>query len=1032
MEEKPLLSDQDDVIQDIDDARYVWINNPEENESYEYCSNQTVTTKYTPYNFIFKNLLEQFRRVANFYFLVVCVIQLIPGISPLSPAASIAPLVLVLGITAIKDAYEDWKRSQSDKEVNSLLVLLLNNGAWSYVKWEDVVVGDIVRIKEGEGIPADIVPLSTSNPNGDVYVETSNLDGETGQKTRHILPFTSKYIDEVSLSSLKGKVVTAQPNISLDSFDAKWVDAQGNVVPLNESQIILRGSRLQNTEWVNGVVVFTGEDTKLVMNQQDAPSKFTHVERRLNIYIIGVMIFIIILCITSATISLFWQRYNAEMMFYLYIPLQQVDVVEDILLKFGEDFLTFFVLYSNLIAISLYVSMEFVKLCSSILLSYDLDLFDDMKGGIVIKTSNLLEELGQVTHVFSDKTGTLTENKMIFRKCSILGEKFHMNHKNETKNSFSKSAKDETVLSSDIIKNEPLLYLPFFLGIALNHTINVKKTGDDDNDVEFSSSSPDEEALVKGISSYGIKLLERTHDEVKLNIHGKDITYKVLDVIPFNSDRKRMSVIVEEESDTGNKIVLYCKGADNVIFERLSEVHDNRIIRKTKAHIDYYSKMGLRTLCFSYKVLSSSEYQSWKIKYDKALASLVDRKTKVDQVGEMIENSFTLIGASAIEDKLQEKVPETLQDLLRAQIKVWVLTGDKQETAISIGKSCKIITSRTKLIILNSNNADDCEADIHTHLKSIDSIKDPVVLVINGNTLTHTLAIEKELFLKLALKCDSVICSRVSPIQKAQVVALVKKHDKNTVTLSIGDGANDVSMIQEADVGIGIRGREGSQASQTADFSIAKFCFLKRLLFVHGRYAYLRVAELIQYSFYKNTAITALQFYYAFYNGFSGQTLLDSWVITVFNMLFTSWTILVFAIFEKDLPEAYLLHYPELFNRSKNNTDFNPKTFFMWILNGIWHSIAFYFGSLLLWDDVMGQNGQTFGLWSFGTIACSACIVTVTLKLAIDTHYWPWIMFVCSIGSVVIYFVFLIVYGFVNFLEPNNMFYMFSILRSFR
>jgi len=291
----------------------------------------------------------------------------------------------------------------------------------------------------------------------------------------------------------------------------------------------------------------------------------------------------------------------------------------------------------------------------------------------------------------------------------------------------------------------------------------------------------------------------------------------------------------------------------------------------------------------------------------------------------------------------------------------------------------------------------------------------PLALIVDGKSLSFALSLDeaKSLFLSFSMHCTTVICCRVSPIQKAQVVALVKKNNPSVVTLSIGDGANDVSMIQEADVGVGIRGREGSQASRSADFSIAKFRYLKKLLFVHGRYTYVRVAQLIQYSFfYKNVAFITIQFYFAFFNGFSGQSLIDSWVISVFNLFFTSWPILIFAMFEKDVQEFYLQKYPELYNRTQNNSDFTLKTFYFWMVNAIWHSLVFYFGTLLLWDTT-NRDGTTYDLWSFGNMAVSTCVVTVTLRLAIDTLYWPWMMFVCSIGSVIIYFIFLIVYGFI-------------------
>jgi len=510
-----------------------------------------------------------------------------------------------------------------------------------------------------------------------------------------------------------------------------------------------------------------------------------------------------------------------------------------------------------------------------------------------------------------------------------------------------------------------------------------------------------------------------------VNIQGNDTSFKILDVLEFSSARRRMSVIVCFPS---GKIELFCKGADFIIFEKLASDNDPQLLKDTQQHVNYYSSKGLRTLCFASRALKPGEYEHWKQIYTQATLAIADRASKVEQAAEMIEKNLYLQGVSAIEDKLQAGVPETLADLLRAEIKVWVLTGDKQETAISIGRSANLIQGDSQLLKLNCTSSEQFRLLMSSFLNEVQSndlSNGHFILVVDGKSLSYALSETQEDLLQLVLYCSCVICCRVSPIQKAQVVKLVKYNVERTVTLSVGDGANDVSMIQEADIGIGIQGREGSQASRSADFSISRFHMLRRLLFVHGRYAYLRVAHLIQYSFYKNLAITSLQFYFAFYNGFSGQTLLESWVISVFNLFFTSIPVVVFAIFERDISDKYLEQFPELYRRSKNNTDFNPVTFTLWLLDAVWHSLVFFFGALFLWNQVLGQSGHVFGLWSFGTISCTACVITVTFRLALCTNYWPWITFVCSILSIGTYFLFLIVYGYITFLPQVDMFMLF-------
>jgi phospholipid-transporting ATPase len=338
------------------------------------------------------------------------------------------------------------------------------------------------------------------------------------------------------------------------------------------------------------------------------------------------------------------------------------------------------------------------------------------------------------------------------------------------------------------------------------------------------------------------------------------------------------------------KIKLYCKGADTVILERLSE--NNPFVEPTLMHLEEYATEGLRTLCVAMREIPEDEYARWSQLYDKASTTLVNRSEELDRAAEMIEQDMFLLGATAIEDKLQDGVPDTIHTLQEAGIKVWVLTGDRQETAINIGYSCKLLNEEMSLIVCNEENHWDTKNFLEAKLKEISDVKNrgedlevmiqvahfrlsfflftdlfcvcllqPLALVIDGRALTFALEkdIEKILF-DLAVLCKAVVCCRVSPLQKALVVKLVKKYT-HAILLAIGDGANDVSMIQAAHVGIGISGVEGLQAARSADFAISQFRFLKKLLLVHGAWSYQRLSKMIFYYFYKNVALYLTQFW---------------------------------------------------------------------------------------------------------------------------------------------------------------------------
>jgi phospholipid-transporting ATPase len=313
------------------------------------------------------------------------------------------------------------------------------------------------------------------------------------------------------------------------------------------------------------------------------------------------------------------------------------------------------------------------------------------------------------------------------------------------------------------------------------------------------------------------------------------------------------------------KIRIYCKGADTVILERLHA--NNPIVETTLQHLEEYASDGLRTLCLAMREIPEDEYQQWHKIFDTANTTVSgNRADELDKAAELIEKDFTLLGATAIEDRLQDGVPDTIHTLQTAGIKIWVLTGDRQETAINIGMSCKLISEDMTLLIINEETAEATRDNLQKKLEAVKTQAnsgdvEPLALVIDGKSLTFALEKSMEkLFLDLAVGCKAVVCCRVSPLQKALVVKLVKRHLKSLL-LAIGDGANDVSMIQAAHVGVGISGMEGLQAARSADVAIGQFRFLRKLLLVHGAWSYSRISRVILYSFYKNITLYMTQFW---------------------------------------------------------------------------------------------------------------------------------------------------------------------------
>lgn len=433
-------------------------------------------------------------------------------------------------------------------------------------------------------------------------------------------------------------------------------------------------------------------------------------------------------------------------------------------------------------------------------------------------------------------------------------------------------------------------------------------------EIVYQASSPDEGALVSGAATMGYQFTTRRPRSVNIQVGPHDLEYEILNVCEFNSTRKRMSTIVRGPD---RKIKLYCKGADTVILERLGT--ENEFVDATMQHLEDYATEGLRTLCVAMREIPEKEYQHWSQIYERASTTIQNRGEELDKAAELIEKNLFLLGATAIEDKLQDGVPETIHTLQQAGIKVWVLTGDRQETAINIGYSCKLIQEDMSLIICNEQTHWETKEFLENKVKAIKSTYqrgddiEPLALIIDGKTLGFALEKDVEkVFLDLAVLCKAVVCCRVSPLQKALVVKLVKRNLK-AILLAIGDGANDVSMIQAAHVGVGISGLEGLQAARSADFAISQFRYLKKLLLVHGAWSYQRLSKLILFSFYKNICLYTTQFWYAFYNGFSGQTVYESWTISLYNVALTVLPPLSLGIFDQYVSARMLDRYPQMY-----------------------------------------------------------------------------------------------------------------------
>ncbi|XP_078054498.1 phospholipid-transporting ATPase IC-like isoform X2 [Mustelus asterias] len=965
------------------------------------------------------------------------------------------PLTFVLGITAVKDIIDDIARHRSDKEINNRPCDILVGESLTVAKWKELQVGDVVCLKKNDFVPADLFLLSSSEPNSLCYVETAEIDGETNLKYRQALSDTHSEVNTMDqLAQFNGRIICEKPNCDLHSFTGTlfWKNQEFS---LDNEQILLRGCRIRNTEKCYGVVLFAGVDTKIMKNSGRYILKKTRIEHLMNRVVLLVLLILAGLSFCLAVGSAVWGVKFGNKVPYLNIT------SEGGFSPGYQGFVSFWgyvIILNSILPMSLYVTFELLHVVQSFFINWDIKMYcAERDCPAKARTTTLNEELGQIKYIFSDKTGTLTQNIMTFKKCSIGGRVYGNQFDDVNKatvvdfswNTFAdgKLTFHDSSLPDLIRSGGDSGVHEFFKLLAVCHTVMAE---DKNGQLAYQAASPDEEALVTAARNFGYVFLSRTQDTITISELGVQRTYTMLAILDFNSCRKRMSVILE---DSEGKIKLYCKGADAVIYERLcpSCLHKEC----TQTALDYFAAETLRTLCLAYKEVDESYFKDWNQRHHKASVVLQNRGTLLEELYEEIETDLVLIGATAIEDKLQDGVPETIQNLKEADIKIWVLTGDKKETAINIGYSCKLLSDRMVLFEghdvsktlekLQMNNYTNKDNNIATISGAISSSEQPDMLscsnkalIITGSFLNKFIRrlkrskrkkphcwklrtaicpqsreevdceeeAHERAFVELACQCKAVICCRVTPKQKAMVVQLVKKY-KSAITLAIGDGANDVNMLKTAHIGVGISGQEGMQAVLSSDYSLAQFRYLERLLLVHGRWSYLRICKFLRYFLYKTFAFSFVQIWFSFFNGFSGLSVFEKWCISFYKVAYSWLPILFLGALDQDVGDNLSMKHPKLYKIGQRNELFNYRIFLITLFHGLLSSIVLFFIPYGAFLESGGRDGTAVSDYqSLSTTIGTAVVFSVNLEVMLEISYWTVPSVLSIIISLGLYFCF--------------------------
>lgn len=1029
-------------------------------EEVHYPLNTIITSKYTPFNFVPLNLWEQFHKAANTYFLVISIIMALGQYTTLFKGfikfwSTAAALLVMMSASAVMAALDDKRRHQADARTNSqraVIVAETRRGRVSVDKleWACIKVGDILLVQSEEEFPADMVLLASSSEGGLCYVSTANLDGETNLKIKTAAASTQKELlsnwrtvagtdgrppsmseipplDQAveNISKIGGHVQAEAPQMSIHNFTGSLRMGHSPEEALGPKQLLLRGTLLRNTKWCIGLVVYTGPETRMVMNSQKAKPKYANIESVVNRSLVVVIGALCLLALTSDVFYLMTKN-NFQNLWYLFPEgtMSAITLPEPI----GYWF-TFFILYSNLMPISLYFTMEVCNAMQSYFIKSDLKMYDEEQDCPAnARTTNLSHELGQVGYIFSDKTGTLTQNVMELKRIAVGNDIYGTT-------SEARGFQGGAALATARQQPKKADAIDAFLEIlAVSHT--VVSTRDQNGQMRYEAESPDEGALVDAAAALGWVFHARTSQTLSVEIASMgNRTYTVLALNAFTSSRKRQSMVVRKPS---GEVVLLVKGADDIMQLRAANPASFPM-----GHLTTFAKEGLRTLVLGRRVLSEAEFNAWHLEYSSAQAAMQDREGALAAVADKIEQRLEIVGVTAIEDKLQVGVPSTIVKIREAGIKLWVLTGDKLETARNIGFSTRVLSSEMEIFIMDQPSLCKEQLDTFDTLsREIEASKCGRVMAIlvtgqflevalhqdseendlssSDSTSRRTPALPKlatsescegrheKQFLEVAKRCSVVIACRVSPLQKAEMVRIVRRGIKPTpVTLAIGDGANDVPMIQEAQVGVGISGREGRQAVNSADFAIAQFRYLERLLLVHGRWNYRRACKFVLYSFWKNSVLVLLMFYYTFISGYAGTSLFEDMVRASYNFVLGT-PIIATGVFDRDLSEAEVLDNPGLYASGRLGLDLNPIKLLEMLLSALVHSLV-----ILL---VMSFASESFSLvgagdfYTFGTTVFSVLIIAMNYRVIFITRTWNWISVVSWLFSFVFYGFFLVMY----------------------
>ncbi|CCK69918.1 aminophospholipid-translocating P4-type ATPase NEO1 KNAG_0D01670 [Huiozyma naganishii CBS 8797] len=918
----------------------------------KYPTNEVSNAKYNAITFVPTLLYEQFKFFFNLYFLIVALSQAVPALRIGYLSSYIVPLAFVLTVTMSKEALDDVQRRRRDMESNNELYEVVSQNRM--VPSKDLKVGELVKLHKGDRVPADMILLRSSESSGETFIKTDQLDGETDWKLR-VAPAVTQSLDDSDLQN-KITITASAPKKSIHAFLGKVTYKNSSSNPLSIDNTLWANTVLASTGYCVGCVVYTGKDTRQAMNTTVATVKTGLLELEINSIskILCASVFAL-----SVALVCFAGFHNND--WYV-------------------DIMRYLILFSTIIPVSLRVNLDLAKSVYAHQIEHDKTIPET-----IVRTSTIPEDLGRIEYLLSDKTGTLTQNDMQLKKIHlgtvsytpetndiVSGYVSNLIGRKSTIGGVSTSRRDISGRVCDMI-----------VALAICH--NVTPTFEDD-ELTYQAASPDEIAIVKFTEVVGLSLFKRDRHSVTL-LHSKSgatFHYDILKTFPFNSDSKRMGIIVyDKERD---EYLFFQKGADTVMSKI---VESNDWLEEETANM---AREGLRTLVVGRKKLSKKLFEQFNKDYEEASLSMLSRDQQMSGIiGKFLEHDLELLGLTGVEDKLQKDVKSSIELLRNAGIKIWMLTGDKVETARCVSISAKLISRGQYVHIITKLSKPEGALNQLEYLK----INKNACLLIDGESLSMYLTYYREEFFDIAIRLPTVIACRCTPQQKADVALIIRELTGKRVCC-IGDGGNDVSMIQCADVGVGIVGKEGKQASLAADFSITQFCHLTELLLWHGRNSYKRSAKLAQFVMHRGLVIAICQAVYSICSSFEPIALYKGWLMVGYATCYTMAPVFSLTL-DHDIDESLTKMYPELYKDLTEGKSLSYKTFFVWC------ALSLYQGCIIQWFSQAFTGLATDNFTKMVSISFTALVINELIMVALEIYTWNKTMVVTELVTFAFY-----------------------------